>query len=368
MQIFKGRAMKNRILILILCFFWVPVSWADSIMGLYRSEITLPSSLTESQLLGAAFRQAAKNVLIKVSGRPDLIEETLTNSDLNNAPSWVAQHSILASDQFIEFNGALVESKKVAVTFYEQSINLFLIDRKIAIWGNNRPSILIWLLQENPQGRFLSGVNAPSPLLAAISEQSLINGLPVYAPIMDEIDKNSAPISALWGFFEDEVTQASQRYQTDLFSVVRVRNEFGKRAVDLRVFFPSGDIIPLSFVAESEADIAININNLLSQLLSEKYAAVRYAGEESQLKMRLTGLDSYDRLQKVQSYLDSITLIRNWRLASIKDDEAFFIIQSDGGVKKLKDSIALGAVLIEKPLSALEPDANVSLSYVFRGK
>ncbi|WP_191600291.1 DUF2066 domain-containing protein [Marinomonas algicola] len=360
--------MKNRILILILCFFWVPISWADSITGLYRAEITLPSSLTESQLLTAAFRQAAKNVLIKVSGRPDLIEETLTNSDLNSAPSWVAQHSILASDRPIQFNGELVESKKVSVTFYEQSINLFLIDRKIAIWGSNRPSILIWLLQEGVQGRFLSGVDAPSPLLAAISEQSLINGLPVYAPILDDVDKRTVPIPAIWGFFEDEVSQASKRYQTDLFSVVRVRNEFGKRVVDLRVFFPSGDIVPLNFVAESEADIALSVNNELSQLLSEKYAAVRDVSEESQLKMRLTGLNTYDKLQKVQSYLDSIILIRNWNLASLKDDEVIYIIQSDGGVNKLKDSIALDSVLIENPLSALDPNANISLSYEFRGK
>ncbi|MCZ2723417.1 DUF2066 domain-containing protein [Marinomonas sp. 15G1-11] len=360
--------MKNRILILMFCVFWMPISFADTITGLYRAEIILPSNLTEGQLLGAAFKQAAKNVLIKVSGRPDLINTTIKDNDLKSAPAWVAQHSILSSDQLVQFNGEMVSSKKVVVTFYEQSINLFLIDRKIAIWGNNRPSVLVWLLEDNGRGRNLSGVNSPSALLSAVATHAADNGLPIYAPILDEVDVNAVSISALWGFFEEEVAQASKRYQTDLFSVVRVSHVSNKQSVDIRVYFPSGEIIPLSFDIANNANVALVINNELSQLLSERYAAVRGADEEFSLKMRLVGIDTYDKMQKVQNYLDSITLVRKWHLASLKDGEVVYIIQSDGGVKKLKDSIALNTVLTENPLSALDPNANISLSYEFKGK
>ncbi|MFT2112487.1 DUF2066 domain-containing protein [Marinomonas sp. 2405UD68-3] len=360
--------MKSRILILILLFFWVPVGLADTVTGLYRSEIILPSSLNERQLLGAAFKQAAKNVLIKVSGRPDLIESRVKDSSLQDSANWVAQHSVLASDELIRFNEELVETKKVVVTFYEQSINLFLIDRNIAIWGGNRPSILLWLIEENGLHRSLSGVNKPSPLLAAIANQSTVSGLPIYAPILDEVDKNALSPSELWGFFEGEINNASERYQTDLISAVRVSRQQGQFIVDLRVYFPLDEVVPLRFTTNNESEIAITVNHLLSQLLSERYAAVRDVNEEFSIKMRLIGLDGYNTLQKVQDYLDSITLIRSWSLSSLNDEEGIFIIQSDGGIKKLRDSISLDSILRENKLNALDPSANIPLSYEYNGR
>ncbi len=368
MQIFKGRAMKNRILILILCVFWVPVGLADDVPGLYRSEIVLPSSLSESQLLRAAFKQTAKNVLQKVSGRPDLINSTVKDSDLNDAASWVAQHSILSSEELVSFKGEQVEAKKVVVTFFEQSINLFLIERNIAIWGSNRPSILMWLVEENGQFRSLSGVNTPSSLLATIAHQSTMSGLSIYAPILDDIDRAAISASELWGFFEDEISKASERYQTDLIGAVRVSEQGERFMVDIRVYFPSAEIVPLTFIASNEREIAITANDLLSQLLSERYAAVRSSSEEFSIKMRLGGLDSYSKLQNIQDYLDSITLIRAWNLSSLNESEGIFTIQADGGVKKLKDVIALDSILRENQLNALDPSANIPLSYEYNGR
>ena len=56
-------------------------------------------------------------------------------------------------------------------------------------------------------------------------------GVPIYAPLLDDVDKRSLAASDVWGFFEDSILNASKRYQTDSVAALRISNYAGKLVV-----------------------------------------------------------------------------------------------------------------------------------------
>ncbi len=70
--------------------------------------------------------------------------------------------------------------------------------------------------------RTASGVQSPSVILNEIAKNALVQGLALYAPLQDELDRSSLSAPSLWGLFEDPIINASQRYQTDVVGVFKV--------------------------------------------------------------------------------------------------------------------------------------------------
>ena len=359
--------MKIRLFFLIVSVLVAPFTSAVTVSNLYRAELVLPVEADEARLLNRAFAIAAQEVLERVSGNREAIDGRLLKEVRKNAATWVAQHAVETVSELLEVNGSLTPAKRITVTFYEQSINAFLSNNQLPIWGANRPSILLWLATDQGQGRDLAGVASPSILLNDISTHAAKLGLPIYAPLLDDIDKSSLAAAEVWGFFEDSIKLASRRYQTDIVVAVRANQQQALITGDALVIFPSSEVVMLPLSAVNTVEFAQSINEQLAALFTSKYAAVRDANEKRFVTLQVTGIGSFQDLQSVQNYLASIELVRSWHMVSLMDDKVQFKLSIDGNSDKLNSVIALDAILQSVQLSALDPDANKVISFHYNG-
>jgi hypothetical protein len=359
--------MNSRIFLLLISVFFISSANAVSVQGLYRAEINLPVTQSETQMLDEAFGLAVENVLIKVSGDKNAITGNLLVQAKKKASTWVAQHSVASLNELLPSDNGFVPGKEVKVIFYQESIDGFLSQNGLPVWGDNRPSVLIWLVSESNGIRTLSGSREPSETLNEFAQAANQLGVPIYAPLLDDVDKKSIAVSDVWGFFEDNIANASKRYQTDSVAALKISNYAGHIGGSLLVLLKNGETERFSLSGETPSDIVGQASIALAKTFSSRYASVRNRLSASKMNVRVAGVISYSIMNKVQSYLESISVVRDVTLVLVDGEKVEFSVEIDGDKQKLFNSISLSRLLINAPLNALDPDANRVVSYQYSG-
>ncbi|MBR7887870.1 DUF2066 domain-containing protein [Marinomonas sp. A79] len=359
--------MDFRIFLLLISVFLISSANAVPIKGLYSAEVNLPVGSSEAKMLDDAFSMAAEEVLVKVSGDKAAMSSSLLEQAKKQASTWVAQHSVMNLTELLPWQGDLVPGRQIKVTFYQSSIDNFLSQNNLAVWGENRPSVLVWLATESNGFRTLSGSNAPSVVLNEFAQAANAIGVPVYAPLLDEVDKRNLAASDVWGFFEDNILKASQRYQTDSVAALRVSQYADSAAGNLLILLKSGDVARFSLNGDSTQAVVEQASVHLAKVFSSRYASVRNSRSSNILNIQVAGISSYTSMSKVQTYLESISVVRDVRLLRVEGEKIEFLIEIDGDRQKLFNSISLSRLLVNAPLNALDPDANRIVSYQYSG-
>lgn len=359
--------MNTRIFLLLISVFCIASVNAVPVKGLYDAEIDLPVTQSEEKMLVEAFRLAAINVLIKVSGSKSDIDEEVLKQVRQKSSTWVAQHSIESLAELLPVGDELVPGKKVRVTFYQESIDDLLSQNNLPVWGKDRPSVLIWLASEDNGIRSLSGSKAPTNLLNRFAVEANTIGVPIYAPLLDDVDKSNITAADVWGFFEDTIVDASQRYQTDSIAALRVSNYAGNFSGSLLVLLKNGESDRFSLSGETLESVIGQAGENLAKAFSSRYASVRNNRSASKLDIRVSGVTSYSSLKKTQSYIESIGVVRSVNLVQVDGEKVEFSVEIDGDKQKLFNSISLGKLLINSPLNTLDTDINSIASYQYSG-
>ena len=175
----------------------------------YQGNVSISSS-SEDELKEKALIQ----VLIKVSGNTDIASLPETKALLQKTQQLVSQYGY-QTDQNNKYFSAL---------FDQQKINQSLRDMQQPIWGDTRPSTLIWLISGNQvvseQDIKLGADTAISQPLKQ-TEQS--RGIQVQFPLMDLDDNLALSVSDVRGRFYDQVANASLRYESRNFIVAEFK-------------------------------------------------------------------------------------------------------------------------------------------------
>lgn len=359
--------MNLRIFLLLMGILLIPAAHAVPVEGLYRAEIHLPVRASESQMLNEAFALAAEEVLIKVSGNKDAINGDLLRQAKAQASAWVSEHSVASLNELLPSGNGLVPGKQIRVSFYQQSIDGFLSKNNLPVWGENRPSVLVWLVSDMDGVRQLSGSNAPSDVLNGFARSALSVGVPIYAPLLDDTDKSVLTTFDVWGFFEDVIARASQRYRTDAVAALRVSRFAGQVDGSLLVMLQQGQTERFSLSGDTMEALLDQAAVHLAKVFSSRFASVRNDASANQVSIQIVGIKSFASLDRVQSYFESIGVVRSVTLVKVDGDKVEFSVSIDGDQQKLFNSVALNDLLIDAPLNALDPDANRVKSYQYSG-
>lgn len=359
--------MNSYIFLLFVSVFCISSVKAVSIKELYNAEIDLPVIQSEVKMLNEAFGLAVEEVLIKVSGDKNAIAGDLLEEAKKKAPTWVAQHSVSSLSELMASEGGLVPGKQIQVTFYQETIDDFLSQNSLPVWGDNRPSVLIWLANEDNGVRALSGSRSPSVELNQFALSATGVGVPIYAPLLDDVDKKNISVSDVWGFFEDKIIDASRRYQTDAVAALRVSNYGGHVGGNLLVLLKNGEREQFVLSGDTQAKIIDQASINLAKVFSSRYASVRNSSAVSKVNVQVAGIKHFGAMNKVQSYLEDIGVVRNVVLVEVNDEKVEFSVEIDGDKQKLFNSISLSQLLINSPLDILGPNAKRVMSYQYNG-
>ena len=208
-------------LFLAFIIFFSLTGHAVSISSLYQHDQPVATNTPSSWQ--KAVRHALGAVLVKVSGNADI----MTNNEILSRLGQI--------DRFVEryqYYRDVNKQLHLRTTFNVNAVNTLLRFAKQAIWPNERPLLVAWLVVQ-PNQQLSSSLRhvlpADNALIVNLQAHLEARGLPSVFPMFDLQDRNAATLQAIWSFNLLELRNASVRYAAEDMLVGRLEQQIDGR-------------------------------------------------------------------------------------------------------------------------------------------
>ena len=321
------------------------------INDLYVAEVTTVSQSDAQRRRDAG--TGLLDVLVRVSGRVDIVEHPLVTAALRTPENYYTEFSY----KTIESGGSDAElsaptPQKMQIRFEPSLISDLLRLAGLPVWGSNRPSVLFWVARGSGAERAVLGEGSSGVFAQSVRERAESRGVPVYFPVWDLEDSSRVTVSEIWGRFLDQIEAASERYSPDKLLVVRVEKRYaGQWHVDWS-YGDQGEWRVGTLLKASETEAAIALVDEITALLSAQYAGT---SARSALRLNVEGISGVAALAEVERYLQRLSSVLDVRLRRVKGDLLTFDVRSEGDLEQLIDLIAL-----DRDLTLLSSDVGAS--------
>jgi uncharacterized protein len=285
----------------------------------------------------AAFRDAMRDVLVRVTGRRDA-------PDLENLAPLVAQ----ASRYVTSFRRA--PGNQLAVTFDGAAIENAIDASGLASWGNDRPVTLVWLALDRGAGRrAMVSSSDTSAEKSEVDSTAARRGIPVVWP--DAGDDLVRATQQAWSGNHEALQDAARRYGADGVLVGRARlTAANTYEVDWQ-FSSGGSTGSVTGGLDAGPDLA-----------AERYASVyasRGAAQRTEQIVTVTGIGSLEAYASAMRTLSKLAPVRGIAVDEVTPDAVSFRVNVRGDPEALSQAIQrdgrLQAVDAGRLIYALSP-------------
>ncbi|MCP4430037.1 MAG: DUF2066 domain-containing protein [Gammaproteobacteria bacterium] len=357
----------NRILICLillnLCYLQ-PVS-AVTVEDLYTVEVPVADQTTTLRL--EAFREAFRQLIVKVSGSDDALRSSAFKRPVQNSSRYVKQFTYIAREN--EGEQELGSVLYLKIDFDQRLVESLLRDNHFAVWGRERPgSLMVISYDVNEKLNLVSGETTPE-LVDMLDDLAGKHGLPLLYPLMDLEDISLLRVNDVVSRHIDKIELMASRYAPDTLVVGQIvgRSDTGWLG-DWEVRFDD-QLFKWQYTASSQEVIVGQLVKHLSRVLALEYALQSHAASKQSLLMKISGLEGIGQLVSAQRYLQTLTVIDSVRISLIERDIVTFDVNLKNEIEDLQRLIEFGEVLEQEEypqLDAQQGDA-VRLSYTFIG-
>jgi len=355
--------MYRYLIVLYLIFVSLPAQSVE-VKDLYLAKVAVPSQSQSAR--DRAIKEAFKTVLVKVGGKPAILEEPYIKSSLAKYRQFVVAYRYEKKMSQLE----------LVVTFDEQKVNNLFMEGEISIWGSLRPQVVVWLLYEEGISRRVLADNETHELVDTVKSFSANRGLPIVMPLMDLTDSQQISMPDLWGRFYSPIYYASQRYHAENIVVVRIVDEtsHGQAMTDAQLtcepICKKSYHLDWQFIMEEGAEIIGNqyqgstLPALLELALSD-FTDVIYqdyainVNAEQTLLVDIVDASSLAETKKVSEYLANLSVVQDVTLVNVTERVRQFELKLRGTKAAFIASLALDNALQQRldPLAPVNPDA-----------
>lgn len=296
---------------------WEPAA-AESVGDLYSA--TVPYTGNND----AAFREAMRDILVRVTGRPDAPE-------LENLAPLVTQASRYVKSFRRSPGGQL------AVIFDGPAIENAVDAAGLAYWGDERPLTLVWLALDRGAGRReLVHAGTTGDERARIELSAARRGLPVVWP--GPGDDLVRSLQQAWSGEHGPLIEAAQRYGAGGVLIGRAKPG------------PSGGIeVDWIFNAAGLTAHAAGELEAGPELAADRYAglyASRGAAQRTEQVVTVMGVDSLEDYAQAMNMLSRLAPVRGVAVDEVTPDAVSFLVNVRGDPAALADAILRAGRLI----------------------
>ncbi len=306
--------------------------------GLYAAEVELPGG--SSGALPQAFDEALVQVLIKVTGQSGPAADRAVADAFGNSQALVQQYRIKPDE-------------KVWVLFDQVAVRRILDQLEQPVWGEERPTTLVWLIMDAGEGERAILASDPDLGEQSAAEDSgiarlegsvrdeLLNtadgrGIPIFLPLVDSEELTTISVSEVWGGFSESLLDISSRYAADAVMVGRARLS-SRTPAEVRWtlllanerFDWTGDI------ASGPDELA----NLFAARLSTSSGSLR------PVLLEVAGIESLDDYGRISAYLSALDIVEEYAVSRVSGGDIVFSLSVRGDMERLARTIALRNVL-----------------------
>jgi hypothetical protein len=300
-------------------------------------ETDVPVDGQQPDLRAAYIKTALQEVLIRVTGQPEVLNRAAVRSMLESPERFVEQYRYYTQPD------STPPRLLLRVRFDGVAIQQALRQQGVAYWGNSeRPEVLVWLAVEDRGNHYIISAQDDGDASRQLQQAARQRGIPLLLPLMDLEDQGKVRFTDVWGGFYDGIGAASPRYNPGVVLIGRLnRGPSGNWAArwDLRgggSWSGGGD--QLGGVLQAGIDT-----------LSERLAAPASDAAAGATSIAVDGVDTLMAFARVDDYLASIAAIRHLALERVDGSTLGYALQLTGTLDGLTRTIAIGTVLEPSP-------------------
>ena len=322
------------------------VAGAVEVASLYTAEVPFDRSAPNAR--ENAYRAALSEILVRITGTTAAAESEDLAANFPNPARFVTQFRPGADDTLV-------------VSMDGPEIERVLRQAGATVWGSERPLTIVWLAVDWGLGEreIVAADDADSLPGAArsidrnrllrerVQEVATRRGIPVVFPLMDTEDLQNIGFSDIWGGFDDQLLEASSRYEAPSVLVGRIRADTVQPP---RWTWYLGES---RFAWPGAPEQAIDE---LANALAGRFA---FQGDQSleQIELTISGIDSVEAYGRVQRYMENLRVVDRLAVKSAAPGRITYEVDVQGGIERLESALDL-SVMLEKGRVGYAIDTN----------
>jgi hypothetical protein len=308
----------------ILCLCFAALCVASNAIALTRVDLyqtTVPAADRSEAGQTAAFQNALKIVLVRLTGRHSADQDTALAPLVSSARRYVQQFRASGDGQvWVAFDGPAIER--------------WLAQNGQPVWGRERPTTVVLLaVQTGAQSGTVITATDTSDLKQSIDAQAAYRGVPLQWPSAADVQRNRLDYASIAGGSTSALAEIAKRMGGDAVLVgraaccgsnasVRWTHQFQDRSSEY-----SGTLEGVDRTADSYASL---------------FAA---SGTVVPVDIEVTGVRDLRDYASVQTYLESLTFISHVSVESLTGDSVRFRLATRSGGESLSRALSLNGRL-----------------------
>jgi uncharacterized protein len=310
---------------------------------------TVPVDSQSSEALTAASREALADVLVKVSGSRELLQNPVIVSALNDARSHVQQYSYVR-------RAAPATGLALRCEFDGPYITNLVKRAGAPLWTANRPTVLAWVMVEDEQGRhFISKDSAPEQTQILLEEFSR-RGVPVQLPLFDLADTAAVNPEDAWRLDANVMQAASARYNVQDVVVGRLASSGEGQSVGEWSYLHGDEHSNRSVTVPDLTAFLREGVNLAAGEIAGRYAVAPSGRGGGGIRMSVTGVTSYEDYAAIVHWLEGLELVDHATIDRVQGDRIELRLQAQADAAHLAATIELNNHLAPVAVPGVGPE------------
>lgn len=336
--------------VLIVCLLCSP-AFAQQRVDLYQADMLVADQSQRER--NQATVDGLAEVVVRASGQPLVLQNPELMKAFDRASDFLVEWRYESTDETLTIDGREQPARRLVLRYSGNAIEKLLRDLRLPIWPANRPSMLVWLIVDDKDGRTRVSSSAADSAAADVLQHTEASakrrGIPIIKPLMDLEDQVALSADALWSMDQQAIRRASERYNADGILVGRLtetsRGEWRAGWLLLHQgrseVFDGGGVELADVVAEGIDQIA----NHFSQL----YGITPSDGSSEAMAFQMDGISDFASYMQVMDYLQSLAVVRRYDLVAVRGDSMLLYIYLEGDIDRLRGALSLDGRLVSQP-------------------
>ena len=345
-------------LAVLLALFNAPLQ-GEQVAHLYQGHALVPNQSLIAQRQGV--REALQQVLVKLTGNskiaksPALETLLLSSDDLVVAQGYTISDSLHATQQ----PGIGLE-----VNFSRTALDKLLRENALPVLPSNRPSLLIWTIKDDPiTGRqFVNAIRAPD-ITKHIDLKLQQRGIPFVMPEYDLEDRITLTPTAAWRMDASAIAEASQRYQSDIWVLLRFYTTSSGQVRGSWLYQASGQ----RKLGDGRApSVEQFINKSLDRIVDEIAPFYAYVPqkERHRLSLNVAGINSFSGYRGVLEQISRLELVENLQVTRVEGTDLALSVSIGGDIRRFYQSLLRSGYFRPATISQAFERDTLDLSWV----
>ncbi|WP_025565478.1 DUF2066 domain-containing protein [Psychromonas sp. SP041] len=281
--------------------------------------------------------EALEQVLIKVSGNVDIVKLDGSKTLAKSIPDMLAQ-----------FGYQDINDKRFYFALFEkQAINSALIAMQQPIWGETRPSPLIWLVNEDRQLTSENMVDSSQDgaISWGLNKSQIERGITGKFPLVDLDDLLTVSVSDVSGRFYQTVADASKRYDAEYFvlaNLTSINAQQWQLKWELVQYNAQSKKNQVLIKQTSNGDKAGVMSTMLGEIAdyyAKQFAILENNGARSAQLLNINNINSLEKLMSINDILNNLNSVESFEVVSLNDKKLEVLVTLKGSLASLENAL-----------------------------